>query len=154
MDVLTFETCWAVNGEIIKQVTSSWSIFIQISHFMLGTRASCYSVLTKHCGNPFTAWSLKQCHLENNLALFYRVCLSHIFLWHCLNDLLKRLFRPVLHCKLNFKFHSDQIITTIIFRNYGNLLVYKQPVFWFLLIWHSHKYTSPPCKFVRQCSLV
>jgi len=30
MDVLTFETCWAVNSEIIKQVTSSWSIFIQV----------------------------------------------------------------------------------------------------------------------------
>ena len=30
MDVLTFETCWAVNGEIIKLVTSSWSIFIQL----------------------------------------------------------------------------------------------------------------------------
>jgi hypothetical protein len=30
MDVLTFETCWAVNSEIIKQVTSSWSIFIQL----------------------------------------------------------------------------------------------------------------------------
>ena len=29
MDVLTFETCWALNNEIIKQVTSSWSIFIQ-----------------------------------------------------------------------------------------------------------------------------
>ena len=30
MDVLTFETCWAVNDEIIKRVTSSWSIFIQL----------------------------------------------------------------------------------------------------------------------------
>ena len=29
MDVLTFETCWAVNSEIIRQVTPSWSIFIQ-----------------------------------------------------------------------------------------------------------------------------
>ena len=29
MDVLTFETCWAINSEIIKKVTSSWSIFIQ-----------------------------------------------------------------------------------------------------------------------------
>jgi hypothetical protein len=28
MDVTTFETCWAVNSEIIKQVTSSWSIFV------------------------------------------------------------------------------------------------------------------------------
>ena len=30
MDVLTFDTCWAVNSEIIKQVTSSSSIFIQL----------------------------------------------------------------------------------------------------------------------------
>ena len=29
MDVLTFETRWAVNSEIIKHVTSSWSSFIQ-----------------------------------------------------------------------------------------------------------------------------
>jgi len=31
MDVLTFETCRTLNNEIIKQVTSSWSIFIQLS---------------------------------------------------------------------------------------------------------------------------
>jgi len=31
MDVLTFETCWAVNSEIIKWITSSCSIFIQLS---------------------------------------------------------------------------------------------------------------------------
>ena len=30
MDVLTSETCWALNKEIKKQVTSSWSIFIQL----------------------------------------------------------------------------------------------------------------------------
>jgi len=30
-DVLTSETCWALNNEIIKQVTSSWSLFIQLS---------------------------------------------------------------------------------------------------------------------------
>ena len=29
MAVLTSETCWAVNNEIIKQVTSSWSLSIQ-----------------------------------------------------------------------------------------------------------------------------
>jgi len=29
-NVLAFETCWAANSEIIKQVTSSWSIFIQL----------------------------------------------------------------------------------------------------------------------------
>ena len=26
MDVLTSEACWALNNEIIKQVTSSWSL--------------------------------------------------------------------------------------------------------------------------------
>jgi len=31
MNVLTSETCWALNNEIIKQVTSSWSLFIQLS---------------------------------------------------------------------------------------------------------------------------
>ena len=30
MDVLTSETCSALNNEILKQVTSSWSLFIQI----------------------------------------------------------------------------------------------------------------------------
>ena len=29
MDVLTPGTCWALNNEIIKQVTSSWSLFTQ-----------------------------------------------------------------------------------------------------------------------------
>ena len=30
MDVLTSETCWALNSEIKEQVTSSWSLFIQV----------------------------------------------------------------------------------------------------------------------------
>jgi len=34
MVVLTSETCWALNNEIIKQVTSSWSIFIQLSKIL------------------------------------------------------------------------------------------------------------------------
>jgi len=37
MDVLTFETCWALNNEIIKQVTSSWSIFMQLLEPLLCT---------------------------------------------------------------------------------------------------------------------
>ena len=32
MDVLTSEICWILNNEIIKQVTSSWSLFI---HFLI-----------------------------------------------------------------------------------------------------------------------
>ena len=30
MDALTSETCWVLNKEIIKQVTSSWSVFTQL----------------------------------------------------------------------------------------------------------------------------
>ena len=33
IDVLTSETYWALNNEIKKQVTSSWSIFIQLSRW-------------------------------------------------------------------------------------------------------------------------
>jgi len=33
MDVLTSETCWTLNNEIKKQVTSSWSLFIQLSRW-------------------------------------------------------------------------------------------------------------------------
>ena len=33
MDVLTSETCWALNNEVIKQVTSSWSLFIELSRW-------------------------------------------------------------------------------------------------------------------------
>ena len=35
MNVLTFETYWAVNSEIIKQVTSSWSIVIQVPRIIV-----------------------------------------------------------------------------------------------------------------------
>jgi len=39
-DVLTSETCWALNNEIIKQVTSSWSLFIQLPIFLILHRIS------------------------------------------------------------------------------------------------------------------
>ena len=32
-NVLTSETCWALNNEIIKQVTSSWCVFIQLTRW-------------------------------------------------------------------------------------------------------------------------
>ena len=51
MDVLTFETCWAANSEIIKQVTSSWSIFIQLISLLdnsVSYHASWYLSKRKH----------------------------------------------------------------------------------------------------------
>jgi len=48
MDVLTFETCLASYNEIIKQVTSSWSIFIQLynSFFLTNVTHSVLPVAT------------------------------------------------------------------------------------------------------------
>ena len=34
-DVLTSETCWALNKVIIKQVASSWSLFTQLSRWCM-----------------------------------------------------------------------------------------------------------------------
>ena len=48
MDVLASETCWALNNEIIKQVTSSWSFFIQRENKFL---ESVYSVSLSRCSS-------------------------------------------------------------------------------------------------------
>jgi len=50
LDVLTSETCWAVNNETIKQVTSSWSLFIQLIHpyFPSCTLVSAPKIRTLH----------------------------------------------------------------------------------------------------------
>jgi len=39
MDVLTFETCWALNKVIMKQVASSWSLFTQLVYIMFPSAA-------------------------------------------------------------------------------------------------------------------
>ena len=72
MDVLTFETCWAVNSEIIKQVTSSWSIFIQ------------YPLSFNPGENPGTgSRSGLDCCTEDNVSpvgVRTRECWAHIYL--------------------------------------------------------------------------
>jgi len=40
MDVLTSETCWALNNEMKKQVPSNWSLFIQLSVIILSINAT------------------------------------------------------------------------------------------------------------------
>jgi len=44
MDILTSKTCWALNKEIIKQVTSSWSLFTQL-HITILLVTSCFTCL-------------------------------------------------------------------------------------------------------------
>ena len=54
MDVLTFETCWAVNSEIIKHVTPSWSSFIQIPSDLFSFAFSL--LLTSWCKSVLRSW--------------------------------------------------------------------------------------------------
>ena len=42
-DVNTSETCWALNSEIIKQVTSSWSLFTQIYSYIVYLKVAAMS---------------------------------------------------------------------------------------------------------------
>ena len=51
IDVLTSETCWALNNEIIKQVKSSWPLFIQLSKRLFNpviSRISVYYEIVVH----------------------------------------------------------------------------------------------------------
>ena len=58
MDVLTSETCWALNNEIIKQVTSSWSSFIQF--FFPSYRIRVCSLFFLLLLEPLTTCHLRQ----------------------------------------------------------------------------------------------
>jgi len=72
MDVLTSETCWALNNEIIKQVTSSWSLFIQLqSSLFTNLQANSLSMFqvsttpitrsTQNCNYSLRYWSYFLC---------------------------------------------------------------------------------------------
>jgi len=87
MVVLTFETCWAVNSEIIKQVTSSWSIFVQqallircsvknlsIRH-ALSTTAFCVRIY--RAGRTYSSFKLSR-----NLCLTLSLLVVHNIYWH------------------------------------------------------------------------
>jgi len=64
MDVLTSETCWALNNEIIKKVTSSWSLFIQIVTSLI----ACFDVLRHYI---FTQTiELRFSYFKNQHSLF------------------------------------------------------------------------------------
>jgi len=51
MDVLTSETCWALNNEIIKQVTSSWSLYsnIKMMHGPINIDTFCVQYIFLSC---------------------------------------------------------------------------------------------------------
>ena len=63
-DVNTSETCWVLNKEIIKHVTSSWCLFPQLSLFL------CMCPIS--CNNFQTDWKRYEFHNTG-----YILCTSH-----------------------------------------------------------------------------
>jgi len=89
MDVPTFETCWRLNNEIIKQVTSSWSIF----NYQGDARSNKHKIKLR-C----------QCYLE---SLVYASCLFSVGLYSCIVPVLTVVsvcwcLQRMMPCCLNF----------------------------------------------------
>jgi hypothetical protein len=99
MDVLTFETCWVVNSEIIKQVTPSWSVFIQLAQnkFRLSREKKCWkmSVFTTKTTTKYGKVLFKS-------RLFFQRRNFNIFLIRCQ-------LKECLPFFLAFQYHSDNI---------------------------------------------
>jgi len=97
MDVLTSETCWALYKEIIKQVTSSWSLFTQVSFKITRIIVVSLSSNLKFYENP-SSWNRRfSCRRKDGwiwrsqhsvvatLAMrlkWIRLSPSFSFLWH------------------------------------------------------------------------
>jgi hypothetical protein len=97
MDVLTFETCWAVNSEIIKQVTSIWSIFIRpfVSEIFNPAAAGWHKVECRSL----------TCYTQNELlnATSYSVCCTfHFFIFCIENGAWNQMFK----LRINFRTFS------------------------------------------------
>ena len=86
MDVLTFETCWEINSEIIKQVTSSWSVFIQLSHEW----SILWYLVWILTGTEYAVWRSSAivfnwyCECKQNCLKSHLITFSRIFLFSCI----------------------------------------------------------------------
>jgi len=97
MDVLTSETCWALNNEIIKQVTSSWSLFIQpdrqYTHNVTMRRVRATIVVAE-----------KQWVLHNlSVCIRYTLCNAHAPYWHLWPAPLYDIFSTFSHKRHDFR---------------------------------------------------
>ena len=84
MDVLTFETCWAVNSEIVKQVTSSWSIIIQPPLLFFICSSNRNSCISQHMTfrpvffSFITSWRQNVAHCTCLSSVALQLLLSHL----------------------------------------------------------------------------
>ena len=63
MNVLTSKTCWALNKEIIKQVTSSWSLFIQLETIYIKSKLKLIHLFTN-----FVTTVFRTCNKSNQIT--------------------------------------------------------------------------------------
>jgi len=83
VDVLTSETCWALNNEILKQVTWSWSLFLQIP-----------KKLHAFCENPvFSTVFNRPCRWPRSWVSSIQSTLSSYFLKIQFNNVLPSMSR-------------------------------------------------------------
>ena len=112
MDVLTFETRWAVNSEIIKQVTSSWSIFIQVARSVCASLEILFRE-TEHSPSIFLAehflpllkFPTKNCLPTDSLPLkkiFVQRKYEYINLWYDAYSVLCEYYWNKSHLQLRF----------------------------------------------------
>jgi len=81
MDVLTSETCWTLNNEIMKPVTSCWSLFIQVSVSQSTTSIACISVSFKltTCFDPHF-WAIIRSHTYVNWGSYTMKVITNLWL--------------------------------------------------------------------------
>ena len=84
MNVVTLETCWALNTEIIKRVTSSWSIFIQLQDDARSNkhknRSCLYEIRRKVC---FRLKITEENGIISKVIGVYYVFMRVFKLWRC-----------------------------------------------------------------------
>ena len=69
MDVLTFETCWAVQSQIKKRVTSSWSIFIHLHFISAASKRQLSSLLkTNTAFHYFHSYTVQENKIQSQTA--------------------------------------------------------------------------------------
>ena len=81
MNILTFEKYWAANSEIIKQVTSRWSIFIQQT-------PNCLKLYLQRTYSVYIFLTLSVSHTDKHFrGVIHETEVSSSWTWHFIHEL-------------------------------------------------------------------
>jgi len=162
MDVLTSETCWALNNEIIKQVISSWSLFIQlfkVTSIYQPTNAHIISHKThlKH-SDMFRSSQIINRELCSLLKLYYgihssiRICkrgvvAAYQVVWECVVEQWLGVGRTPSHCStIQHDMLPQHLLCKYeLYCEYRNITLARNKAPW----WCSDKIET--CRSVLKC---